>query len=465
MSNESNNNIRVIILCGGTGSRLWPLSRTNHPKQFLKLIDNKSLFEMALRRANNISNQKPIVVCSEDHQYFIKDEIKNTGIECEIIYESIGRNTCASVFFGTKFLADTNEKSKVVILASDHLILDENYFFKQIKKFISISDQYSWFLFGKKPTYASTGYGYIKSTQSDSLNSHVTSFIEKPNKKHAKELIKDPMNFWNMGIFCGDCSKMLESIKKHSPDIYKACNEAWLNKLKINESYSITKQDLLMVRSESIDVGVLEQEKSIGLIPYEGDWSDLGTWDSIANSLKDSSQSLSIDSKNNYFFSTNKLIATSGVEDLIIVDGGDAILVMKKDHGESIKELVSKLKEKRMPQLNNNSGETRPWGTFTNLLEKDTHKVKELTIFPHQAISLQYHHHRKETWVVVKGTATVILNNDKLILNVGDAVTIEQGDHHQLINDTDENLTITETQTGTYFGEDDIVRLDDPYNR
>jgi len=138
---------------------------------------------------------------------------------------------------------------------------------------------------------------------------------------------------------------------------------------------------------------------------------------------------------------------------------------MKKDHGESIKELVSKLKEKSMPQLNNNSGETRPWGTFTNLLEKDTHKVKELTIFPHQAISLQYHHHRKETWVVVKGTATVILNNDKLILNVGDAVTIEQGDHHQLINDTDENLTITETQTGTYFGEDDIVRLDDPYNR
>lgn len=465
--------IQPVLLCGGQGLRLWPLSRKNLPKQFLKIFNNKSLFQITLERVSKIKDTKnPIIVTAKSYEHIIKKEIENLSIKATILLEPEIKNTSASIYLSAKYSENTDT---LLLIPSDHIIQNDKSFLEKID-FGNKNIGNSWLVFGIKPYYPSTNYGYIQITQQNNTQLktqetlyEVLSFIEKPELDVAKNIYHKSSYFWNSGIFMATKKVILESVKKSNKLISKSCDLAYQNLIYDKEDLTLNFDKNLfdMIPAMSIDYGVLEKIKNIKCIKLDVNWSDVGTFDTALPFLEndDDQNKVEINGKNITYKQKNKILATVGVNDLIIVDTKDALLITKKNSSEDLKKVVNIISEKKSKFINNTNSNISPWGTFEVLLESLSLKVKKLKIDKNKRISYQYHTKRSEHWLIVEGTATVKLNGKIFHLNKGESIDINRFDHHFIGNFTNKELIIIEIQLGDYFGEDDIIRIDDPYDR
>ena len=460
--------IRPIILCGGSGTRLWPESRKSNPKQFISIFNGKSLFDFTLERVLSFDSPfKPIIICNKDYGFYVKNSLKNYSLDAHIIFEPEGKNTTAAIYLATKIC---DKKDNVIIMPSDHFIPDINQFQKDVKFIIKNADFNHWITLGVSPKIPSEAFGYIK-VKDSKLDKFldVLEFKEKPSSNVAKKYIKTKNYYWNAGIFLGNVSMILKSIHEYAYEVAAKCEIVFANK----RSNNITETNFCpklfsKIPSISIDFSVMEHANNIKLFPINCDWSDIGNWDSFFENIKKSKKNknlIQIDSNNNFIRNDGRIIATIGVEDLIIVNSDNATLIAKKTHSEKVKLIVEKLNEEGFSEGNEHTFEYRPWGKFENLLISDYCKVKKIIVNSKERLSLQYHNYRSEHWLVVSGVASVYLDGKDIILNQGMSIDIPKKSQHYIHNNTLKELIIIETQLGEYFGEDDIIRLDDPYKR
>lgn len=460
--------MRIIFLCGGSGTRLWPESRESLPKQFISLFNEKSLLDLTVERVLElVKKTEPIFICNQNHSFLVKKTIEKYKLNAKIFLEPEGKNTCAAIYLAAKYCY---AKDNLLILPSDHLVANSSKFISDIKVIENNLSPRQWVTLGINPTKPSEAYGYIQVIKDDDkILKKVLKFIEKPSKKIASKFIKNDDYYWNAGIFIANSKMIINSINKHAPDIADCCNVVFDNIIKKQTNEIMFPKDLFAkIPSRSIDYAVMEKEDCIFLYPFNSQWNDIGSWDSIAEIFKEKSinhKIVQVDSNNNFIRSNNRTIATIGVKDLIVIDSDNATLISKKNHTEKVKEIVNQLFEKNYTEGKEHTFEFRPWGKFENLLNDQHCKIKRIVVNPQKRLSLQYHNFRSEHWLIISGTANVFLDGKKLILKPGQSIDIPQKSHHYIENKKNEKLIVIETQLGSYFGEDDIIRLDDPYER
>ena len=461
-------NICPVILCGGSGTRLWPLSRKSLPKQFIDLPSKETLFGLTLSRAKKLNSiYKPIIISSKNYGFLCKKISNELGVDCSFILEEVGRNTAPAIFFSAMLSLKNNQDSILCIMPSDHWIESDNLFIEMIRNASKKALLDNWITFGIQPDEPATSYGYIKTKKLNNGEFDVISFEEKPSIEKANLYYEQKNFFWNSGIFFVSAKRCLDSFRELQPDLFRFCEEAWNNRIKKKNEDILLKSSLQKIKSISIDYAILEKEKNIKLIPFKSKWSDVGNWDSFSKVLKDNknNRNILIDSKNSFIYSSKRTVVGIGLENLLIVDNDDATLISKKGNSEKVKEAVEILKNNEIRSSEEHTFEFRPWGKFEILLQTEYCKVKKLTVDPGQYLSYQFHNRRSEHWVVVSGEASVLLNAKKIVLSSGSSIDIPRGSSHSLGNEGLENLVVIEIQLGEYFGEDDIVRIDDPYNR
>jgi mannose-1-phosphate guanylyltransferase/mannose-6-phosphate isomerase len=457
--------MKVIILAGGSGTRLWPLSRGRYPKQFIKIQGKKhSLFQDAFLRGRYLTEVDEIfVVTSKKYKFLVMGAVKELGIEYNednIIVEPEARNTLPAIFAGLHF-ADTNHSDHVLVLSSDHLMLDDQNFASVIQSSLDLADN-KVVTFGIKPTDANTGYGYISPGKPVMNGFDVLAFKEKPNADLANEYIENGY-LWNSGIFLFSSKVFAGEVKTYEKEIY----DAFVASDSIEEAFS--KFD----RRISIDYGILERTDKVVVVPLDIEWSDLGTFDAFYDAFKkDGRGNVSdnrhylIDSKNNFVHSEgDKLIATIGVDDLLIVDNRDALLICKKEESQKVREVVKQLEADQDRRLEYNVQDYRPWGDYKILEEEKTYKIKHINIGVGQKVSYQLHHHRSEHWIIVSGMAKVTIDDVVQFVSSGESIFIRPGQKHRLENPGKIPLQVIEVQMGDYLEEDDIIRFEDDYGR
>ena len=437
-----------IILCGGSGTRLWPLSRTLMPKQFVKLFDEKSLFQLTVERNSKVCDSQFIV--SNAEQYFLAlDQLEALGKNNNhYLLEPVGRNTAPAIALAC-FALDPEEL--VLVTPSDHLIKNETAYKKVIEQAKTFASKNKLVTFGITPTFAETGFGYI-----EAYEFNVKAFHEKPDKEIAKKYVEAGNYYWNSGMFCFKAGVFLKELQKYSPEIYDASLFAYNNAEK-EEIIRISHTDMSNIPDNSIDYAVMEKSDIVKVIPSDIDWSDVGSFDALAEEMTND--------ENNNFILSDKVVELIDIKDSIIVDTGDALLVAKKGNSQKVKEIVKRLKNENSELPNVHLTGYRPWGTYTVLEEEEGYKIKHIEVKPGKRLSLQKHYHRNEHWIVLSGSATVTVNEDVFIVNPNESTYIKAGDVHRLENQGKLPLKIIEVQVGEYTGEDDIVRLEDDYKR
>jgi len=457
-----------IILCGGSGTRLWPISRTLMPKQFVKLFENKSLFQLTVERNSKVCTSQFIV--SNTEQYFLAldqleemSEIQNDG--AKYLLEPVGRNTAPAIALACMAL-DPNEL--VLVTPSDHLIKDEIEYAKVLKQAQKLAEEDNLVTFGITPSFAETGFGYIESGE----NNSVKAFHEKPDFQTATSYLKAGNYYWNSGMFMFKAGVFLEELKKYSLEVYETSKVAYEASSHSESNMTrIKHEDMINIPEDSIDYAVMEKSSIVKVIPSNIAWSDVGSFDALFEELpKDENNNtlndkhIAIDSKNNLVYGKNKYIATIDVEDLIIVDTGDALLVSKKGSSQKVKQVVSQLK--KTTQLHNiHLTGHRPWGSYTVLEDSPGYKIKRIVVKPGKRLSLQKHFHRNEHWIVVSGTATVTVGETVKLIRPNESTYIKMGEVHRLENKGKIPIVLIEAQVGEYTGEDDIIRLEDDFKR
>jgi len=452
-----------IILCGGSGTRLWPISRTLMPKQFVKLFHNRSLFQLTVQRNTLICDAQLIV--SNAEQYFLaKDQLEELLVkQNSYLLEPQGRNTAPAIALACLSVAS---EEIVLVTPSDHLIKDESAYEKALQKAKELALENNLVTFGIKPTFAETGFGYIEAHHYD-----VKAFHEKPDKKTAQSYVASQNHYWNSGMFMFKAEVFLQELQKYAPEIYKASLQAYKNSKKDDEIVRIQHEDMLSIPEESIDFAVMEKSNRVKVVPADLKWSDVGSFDALYEELpKDDNgntaheKHISVDSKNNLVYTDNKYIATVDVGDLIIVDTGDALLVSKKGSSQKVKQVVQKLKETTQLHQIHLTG-YRPWGTYTVLEDTSGYKIKRIVVKPGKRLSLQKHFHRNEHWIVLSGTATVTVGGTTKLIRPNESTYIKMGEVHRLANEGKIPVVLIEVQVGEYTGEDDIVRFEDDFKR
>lgn len=456
--------MQIVILCGGSGTRLWPISRTLFPKQFVKLFNDESLFQKTVLRNSKLADSFCVVINQE--QYFMGldqlDELK-LQTKSSFILEPIGRNTAPAIAMAA-LAADPEEI--LLVVPSDHLIEKQEAYEAAVSKACELAGQNRLVTFGIKPNHPETGYGYIEAEGIE-----VKSFKEKPDRATAESYLKSGNYYWNSGMFCFKAKVYLEELKKFEPEIYEQSLKTF-NQAHREQGIRLQIEDMKAIRSESIDYAVMEKSKLVNVVPADIGWSDLGSFDSLYETLpKDSAgntiseNTIHLGSKNNLVLSHNRLVSTIDVEDLVIVDTSDAIVIAKKGSTQKVKDLVAEVKKKNTEMTNVHTTAHRPWGTYTILEENPGYKVKQITVRPGAKLSLQYHRHRSEHWIVVSGVATVTNGDKTFDLKQNESTYIPKEAKHRLENRQKEDLVLIEAQVGGYLGEDDIVRLQDDYKR
>ena len=465
-----------IILSGGVGSRLWPVSRKMHPKPFIKLSDGQSLLQKSYIRASHLSSSnETVTVTNRDLFFYSKDEFEETGVSGSkntFLLEPVGRNSAAAIAIAAYYTLDAHgDDCTMLVMPADHLIHDTEAFAQAVKQAERLAARGKLVTFGIKPSSAETGYGYILAD-----GNKVREFIEKPDKKTAEKYTADGNYFWNSGMFCMRTGSFLEELELLAPDIAmqaaKAVARAKQSSADNWQQLEVQRADFEQIKSISIDYAVFEKSQNVGIIPCDIGWSDIGSWNELGalhptDEHKNNSLGNVIckETNNCIIHGGKRLIATLGIKDLIVSDTVDALLIAHKDRAQDVRAIVDELKScndtayKEFPTIH------RPWGTYTVLQEGIGFKLKRIEVKPGARLSLQSHKHRSEHWVVVRGIALVTNGEEQIELQANQSTYIPLGNKHRLENPGTEQLTLIEVQCGSYLGEDDIVRYKDIYGR
>ena len=464
------------IMSGGAGARLWPISRETHPKPFIKLADGISLLQHAFLRAAAVPDVDHVLTITNRELFFkTEDEYRELGradIDCTYLLEPTGRDTAAATAIATLYVQHVFGDDAIILLfPADHMIRDLAAFREAAVKAIDLARNGRLVTFGIRPEYAETGYGYIEAEGTD-----VVRFVEKPDLARAKDYMASGRFYWNSGMFCFSARTMVRLMEEHCPAILEECRKSILGAERSTVT-SGTKIELdlalfAQVPKNSIDYAVLEQAENVAVVGCDIGWSDIGSWNALgdliepdASGNRSNGETVLVGTENCFVHSTDRLVGTVGVKDLVIVESADAVLVAHKDHVQDVKRLYSQLKENGHAAHSLHRTMHRPWGTYTVLEEGERFKIKRIEVKPGASLSLQMHHHRSEHWVVVSGTAKVVNGDRELILTTNESTYIPCGNKHRLENPGIMRLVMIEVQSGDYLGEDDIVRFDDVYGR
>ena len=467
-----------IILSGGFGTRLWPLSREQYPKQYLPLVNNNTMFQNTILRIQGLKNlMPPIVVCNTEHRFLVKEQLHKIGVTKYIILlEPVGRNTApaiaAAAFQAVKSYKDNN--IILFVLAADHIIDDNKALHMAVYAATKQAMAKKLVTFGVKPTSAHTGYGYIKVVKNieDSSWHRVEKFIEKPDKKTAKKYINDGNYLWNSGMFMFQAGVLINEVSLYSAAFIKAVKESFVNASEEFGFIFLQEQAFKKIPKDSIDYLLMEKSNNVVAVPLNTFWSDVGSWSAIDDISAKDCNSNAIkgdvfikDTTNSYINASHHTIAAIGLKDLIVVDTADVVLIVHKNKAEEVKDIVGELKKQQRQEVVYHRKVYRPWGWYDVIEKGENFQIKRLHINPQSKLSLQKHYKRAEHWAVIKGIATVINGKKHLTLASGQSTYIAISAIHSLENNTDTDLEVIEVQSGTYLGEDDIVRFKDIYGR
>ena len=466
-----------VILAGGGGSRLWPASRSLQPKQFIEFPDMQgSLFQNTLSRLEGLSDlEDPIVVCNNDHRFLVAEQLRQLGKEhSKLLLEPLGRNTAPAVALAALCALQNSVDPLLLILPADHVIEDQTAFQQAIAQALQSAKQGKLATFGIVPSVPEIGYGYIhKGAQLASGNGYcVEQFVEKPDQETAQAYLDSGNYFWNSGMFLFSASTYLAELKRHAPDIFESCHQAYAN-LKRGEDFQLIPEPIFAnCRSDSIDYAVMEKTAAAVVVPLEAGWNDLGAWDAMWEvQAKDeqgnaiSGDVLTEDVQDSYIQSQSRLVAVAGIRDVVVVETADAVLVTQRSQVQFVKHLVQQLQDHEREESTLHRLVYRPWGSYESLSSRPGYQVKHLVINAGASISLQLHHKRAEHWIGLKGVALVTCGNKEFELQPNESTYIPVGSKHRLTNTSNQPVEIIEVQMGEYLGEDDIVRFEDRYDR
>ena len=474
-----NNRILPVILCGGTGSRLWPLSRRSLPKQYLSINpeQNLSFLQITIERINNLKFfANPIVICNDEHRFITAEQLREINISpASILLEPSSRNTAPAIACAALKAISQGEDPTLLILPSDHHIKDKKAFLNSIEIARNSADNGKIATFGVKPNYPATGYGYIKrkGQTNDLLEPiKIEKFIEKPNLSLAEKIFKNKDYSWNSGIYMAKASVLISELKTFSPEIMFYCKKSIDKMVDDLDFERINKDSFAKCTSKSIDKAVMEKTELGVVTPLQSEWTDIGCWESFwENSPKDKNKnvligdSLEISSNNSLIISESRLTVGLGIKDLIVIETNDAVLVANKNQSENVKSLVSLLKSDKRLEGEENRKVFRPWGNYFSLDYSSRWKIKRIEVNPGSSLSLQLHKKRSEHWIVVEGTAKVQIDNKEFFLETNQSCFVPISSKHRLSNPKEVPLIIIEVQIGEYLGEDDIIRFEDKYGR
>ena len=472
--------IQPVILCGGCGTRLWPLSRAQFPKQFLRMFGKESLFQLALKRLGGLQSEsmasaKPLVVGNEDHRFLVLDQLHDIGVEpAAVLLEPVGRNTAPALALAVHAARDGQADPILVVCPADQVVADVPGFVEAVTKAVTLAETGTIVLLGIAPTRPETGYGYMRVAQQQTMP-RVEAFVEKPDLPTAERYIGEGCYYWNSGIFVLKASVWQAAFSKFRPDITKAVQCAWDARVRDTVFIRPGRAEFEAVPAESIDYAVME--KCIGtcdvrMVPLAAGWSDLGSWDAAWQaSEKDGQGNASVgdvmlkNSSNVFVHASSRLVSVVGLENVIVVETPDAVLVVDRARSQEVKHIVAELNAGSRDEHRQHRKVYRPWGWYDSIDQGERFKVKRIMVKPGASLSLQKHHKRAEHWVVVSGTAEIVCGDKTMRLTENQSTYIPLGEVHRLSNPGTVPLEIIEVQSGDYLGEDDIVRLEDHYGR
>jgi mannose-1-phosphate guanylyltransferase/mannose-6-phosphate isomerase len=479
--------VTPVILCGGSGTRLWPLSRTGFPKQFLCLTGNQSLFQQAAQRLAGLGQEgiqvaQPLIVSGEDHRFLALEQLREAGINLgAALLEPVGRNTAPALTLAALAASENGQDPVLVVTPADQAVADAVIFIGAVQRAIAQAADGTIVILGVAPHKPEIGYGYIRTEQSQDASSganplRVTAFVEKPNQATAEAYLKEGGYFWNAGMFVLRASVWLKALQTFRPDISLACQAAWAAKNQDAQFIRPGRIEFAAIPSESVDYAVMEHCPGsafpIQMVPLDAGWSDLGAWDAVWNVMPKDNQGnahwgdvLATDSSNTLVHASSRLVSLVGVSNLVIIETADAVLVADKTRSQDVKHIVNKLSQQKREEQILHRKVHRPWGWYDSIDEGGRFKVKRIQVKPKASLSLQKHHHRAEHWIVVTGTAEITNGDKVLTLTENQSTYIPLGAVHRLANPGSIPLEIIEVQSGSYLGEDDIVRLEDTYGR
>ncbi len=463
-----------VIMAGGTGSRLWPMSRQLNPKQFLPLADAElSMLQVTIERLRGLEATTPRLICNEEHRFLAAEQLRVMGLsDAPILLEPVARNTAPAIALAALQVCAEGD-GVLLVLAADHLIADVAAFQSAVRKALPLAEAGKLVTFGIVPTAAETGYGYIE--QGDPVGDggyRVSRFVEKPSREAAERYVDSGDYFWNSGMFLFRASRYLEELEKFHPEILEACRRAFEGSVRDLHFTRVDADAFRACPAESIDFAVMEHTPDAAMVPLDAGWSDIGSWsalwevcdkDAEGNVLK--GDVLALDCRNAYIHADNRLVATLGVEDLVVVETKDAVLVAHMDRVQEVKKIVEQISSDGRHEHINHREVYRPWGMYDSIDHGHRYQVKRITVKPGCKLSVQMHHHRAEHWIVVSGTARVTNGDETYLVTENESTFIPIGQVHSLENPGVIPLELVEVQSGSYLGEDDIVRFDDRYGR
>ena len=470
-----------VILSGGSGTRLWPLSRGAYPKQFLSLVEEASLFRSTVGRLSGLSDcGQPLIVCNEDHRFLVAEQLRQQEIApAAIMLEPMGRNTAPAVACAAHFALEQDKDALLFVMPSDHVIRNQAVFLESVSAGARAAGDGKLVTFGIVADRPETGYGYIrrasdeKGAEAQTQSAFpVAEFVEKPDLERAKSYVASGNYYWNSGMFMFRADAYLQELERHFPEILQATSQAFGTREPDRDFLRLGKDDFAACPSESIDYAVMEKTDKAVVVPMDAGWSDVGAWSALSDIAESDDDGnvmlgdiLTKDVKNCYLRGESRMIAGVGLDNIVVVETADAVLVADKDRVQEVKAIVDQLKNAGRCEHQHHLRVYRPWGSYETVDESERFKVKRIVVNPGASLSLQLHHHRAEHWVVVKGTAKVTVGEEELMLTEDQSVYIPLGTKHRLENPGCIPLELIEAQTGSYLGEDDIVRFADNYGR
>lgn len=464
-----------VIMAGGSGSRLWPLSRQLNPKQFISLADDTlSMLQQTVQRLAPLQVAQPLLICNEQHRFLAAEQLRQLGLnEAKIILEPVGRNTAPAIALAALKLRAAGDDPLMLVLAADHLIREKAAFHRSIQQAQALAEQGKLVTFGIVPAHAETGYGYIQQGTALSDNSFTVSrFVEKPDAATAEEYLAAGDYFWNSGMFLFRASRYLAELAAHRPDILEACERAMVQGSEDMHFTRVDAQAFAACPDDSIDYAVMEKTADAAVVSLDAGWSDIGSWSALWDVTdKDETGNAATGdvmlhgTRETFVRAEHRLVATVGVQDLVIVETKDAVLVAHKDHTQDVKRIVEQIKRDGRHEHMNHREVYRPWGVYDSIDNGDRYQVKRITVKPGAKLSVQMHHHRAEHWIVVSGTAKVTNGDTSYLVAENQSTYIPLGQVHSLENPGVTPLELIEIQSGSYLGEDDIVRYADIYGR